>query len=55
MRNYFNFAFILSIESDPPTYEQAIIVNADDKKFSPNYPVYRRATSYSSNTSNANE
>lgn len=40
--------------SDPPTYEQAMATKgneADDKRFRPNYPVYRRATSYSS-TSN---
>lgn len=35
--------------SDPPAYEQALKVG--DKTFAPNYPVYRRATSYSSNNS----
>lgn len=33
---------------DPPTYEQALTIG--DAKFSPNYPVYRRQTSYSSQT-----
>lgn len=33
---------------DPPSYEQAIKVF--ERKFAPNYPVYRRETSYSSQT-----
>lgn len=37
--------------SDPPTYEQAVMDNkADGKTYRPSYPVYRRATSYSSNS-----
>lgn len=48
---YFTFLFFLSLEFltlDPPTYEQAIKVF--ERKFAPNYPVYRRQTSYSSQT-----
>lgn len=37
-----------SIPPDPPSYEQAIMIS--ERKFTPNYPVYRRQTSYSSQT-----
>ncbi|XP_031621629.1 uncharacterized protein LOC116339736 [Contarinia nasturtii] len=35
-------------QNDPPSYEQAVTVF--ERKFAPNYPVYRRQTSYSSQT-----
>lgn len=35
-------------ENDPPTYEEAIRLESNNK-YIPRYPVYRRATSYSSN------
>lgn len=43
---YCSFYFLLNL--DPPTYEQAKILF--ERKFAPNYPVYRRQTSYSSQT-----
>ncbi|XP_055296096.1 arrestin domain-containing protein 1-like isoform X2 [Sitodiplosis mosellana] len=36
-------------QNDPPSYEQAVKV-LFERKFAPNYPVYRRQTSYSSQT-----
>lgn len=38
---------VLQFNSDPPTYES--IIRAE-RKFAPNYPVYRRDTTYSSQT-----
>lgn len=35
--------------TDPPSYEQATTIG--ERKFAPNYPVYRRQTSYSSQNS----
>lgn len=51
-KNYCSFYYFFCLNSllntDPPSYEQAIKVF--ERKFAPNYPVYRRETSYSSQT-----
>lgn len=47
--NFYDAFFSSRRWTDPPSYEQAITIG--ERKFAPNYPVYRRQTSYSSQNS----
>lgn len=45
----YHLHFFFSIETDPPTYEDAMhSKDADGNNFKPKYPMFKRNTSYSS-------